>query len=162
MPLTRRAAWKKLQAHFKAIGRRHLRELFAEDPDRGEQLTLEAAGSISTTRRTASRGARFSCWSSWREESGLRERIDAMFAGEPINVSEHRSVLHVALRAPRNASIRVGGRNVVPAVHAVLDRMGAFAQSVRSGAWLGYTDQPDHECREHRDRRLRSRSGDEL
>ena len=142
LPLKQRAAWKKLQAHFKVMGRRHLRGLFAEDPDRGEHLTLEAAGIYldysknRITRRTLELLVELA------DESGLRERIDAMFAGEQINVSERRSVLHIALRAPRNASILVDGRNVVPEVHAVLDRMGAFAKHIRSGAWLGFTGKP--------------------
>ena len=142
LPLKRRAAWKKLQAHFKTIGSRHMRELFAEDPDRGEQLTLEAAGIYLDYSKNRISRATLQLLVELAEESGLRERIDAMFAGEPINVSEHRSVLHVALRAPRNASIRVGGQDVVPAVHAVLDKMSAFAEKVRSGAWLGYTNRP--------------------
>jgi glucose-6-phosphate isomerase len=142
LPLTRRAAWKKLQAHFKVIGTRHLRDLFREDPDRGEHLRLEAAGiylDYSKNRITAETVALLL---ELAQESGLRERIDAMFSGEPINVSEHRSVLHIALRAPRKASIRVGGRDVVADVHAVLDRMGDFAEQVRSGTWRGHTGQP--------------------
>jgi glucose-6-phosphate isomerase len=142
LPLKRRAAWKKLQAHFKAIGSRHLRELFDEDPDRGENFTLEAAGIYLDYSKNRITQETLRLLVELAEESGLRERIDAMFAGEPINVSEHRSVLHVALRAPADASIRVGGRNVVPEVHAVLDRMGAFAEKVRSGAWLGHTNRP--------------------
>jgi glucose-6-phosphate isomerase len=142
LPLKRRAAWKKLQAHFKVIGPRHLRELFAEDPDRGAQLTLEAAGVYLDYSKNRITRATLQLLVELAEESGLRERIDAMFAGEPINVSEQRSVLHVALRAPSNESIRFGGRDVVPEVHAVLDRMSAFAAKVRSGAWLGYTNRP--------------------
>ncbi len=142
VPLTRRAAWKKLQAHFKAIGPRHLRELFAEDPVRGEQLTLEGAGIYLDYSKNRITRETLALLVELAEESGLRERIDAMFAGEAINVSEHRSVLHVALRAPRDASKRVGGRDVVPEVHAVLDRMSKFAEEVRSGAWRGYTNLP--------------------
>src|SRR6204780_780602 len=142
LPLKRRAAWKKLQAHFKAIGPRHLRDLFAEDPDRGEQLTLEAAGVYLDYSKNRITRATLQLLVELAEESGLRERIDAMFAGDPINVSERRSVLHVALRAPRNASIRVGGKDVVPEVHSVLDKMSAFAEKVRSGAWLGHTNRP--------------------
>ena len=142
LPLKQRAAWKKLQAHFKTIGSRHLRELFAEDPDRGKELTLEAAGIYLDYSKNRITRDTLQLLIELAEESGLRERIDAMFAGEPINVSEQRSVLHVALRAPRNASIQVGGQNVVPAVHAVLDKMSAFATKVRSGAWLGYTNKP--------------------
>jgi len=142
LPLKRRAAWKKLQAHFKVIGHRHLRELFAEDPDRGERLTLEAAGIYLDYSKNRITRATLQLLVELAEESGLRERIDAMFAGEPINVSEQRSVLHVALRAPGNASIRVGGQDVVPAVQAVLDKMSAFAAKLRNGAWLGYTHRP--------------------
>ena len=139
LPLKRRAAWKKLQAHFKVIGHRHLRELFAEDPHRGEHLTLEAAGIYLDYSKNRITRTTLQLLLELAEESGLRERIDAMFAGEPINVSEHRSVLHVALRAPGNTSLRVGGQDVVPEVHDVLARMSAFAAKVRSGAWLGFT-----------------------
>jgi glucose-6-phosphate isomerase len=142
LPLTRRAAWQKLQAHFKEIGSRHLRELFAADPERGEQLTLEGVGIYLDYSKNRITRETLPLLVQLAEESGLRERIDAMFAGEPINVSEHRSVLHVALRAPRGTSIRVNGRDVVPEVHAVLDRMGAFAEQVRSGAWRGHTNRP--------------------
>ena len=142
LPLKQRAAWKKLLTHFKAVGPRHLRELFAEDPDRGEEFTLEAVGIYLDYSKNRITRATLQLLFELAEESGLRERIDAMFAGEPINVSEQRSVLHVALRAPGNASIRVGGENVVPAVHAVLDKMSAFATKVRSGTWLGYTHRP--------------------
>jgi glucose-6-phosphate isomerase len=142
LPLKRRAAWNKLQAHFEGVAPRHLRELFAEDPARGEQLTLEAAGIYLDYSKNRITRATLPLLVELAEESGLRQRIDAMFAGEPINVSEHRSVLHVALRAPRTESIRAGGQNVVPAVHAVLDRMAAFASKVRIGAWLGYTQRP--------------------
>jgi glucose-6-phosphate isomerase len=142
LPLKQRAAWKKLEAHFKTMGSRHLRELFAEDPDRGKELTLEAAGIYLDYSKNRITRDTLQLLVELAEESGLRERIDAMFAGEPINVSEQRSVLHVALRAPRDASIQVGGQNVVPAVHAVLDKMSTFATKVRSGAWLGYTNRP--------------------
>ena len=142
LPLKRRAAWKKLQAHFKTIGSRHLRELFAQEPDRGRQLTLEAAGIYLDYSKNRITRDTLELLVLLAEESGLRERIDAMFAGEPINISEHRSVLHVALRAPVNASIQVGGQNVVPAVHAVLEKMSTFAAKVRSGAWLGFSNRP--------------------
>jgi glucose-6-phosphate isomerase len=142
LPLTRRAAWKKLQVHFKAIGSRHLRDLFAEDPERGEQLTLTGPGVYLDYSKNRVTRETIALLVELAEESGLRERIDAMFAGEPINVSEHRSVLHVALRAPRTESIRVGGRDVVPDVHAVLDRMSAFADKVRDGSWRGHTNLP--------------------
>jgi glucose-6-phosphate isomerase len=142
LPLKRRAAWKKLQGHFKVIGHRHLRELFAEDVNRGEQLSLEAAGIYLDYSKNRITRTTLELLVELAEESGLRERIDAMFAGEPINVSENRSVLHVALRAPGGASIWAGGQDVVPEVHDVLARMSAFAAKVRSGAWLGYTGRP--------------------
>jgi glucose-6-phosphate isomerase len=141
LPLKRRAAWKKLQAHFKAVGTRHLRDLFAEDPTRGEQLTLTAAGIYLDYSKNRVTKETVSLLIELAEESGLRARIDAMFAGEPINVSENRSVLHVALRAPRHESIQAAGKDVVPEVHAVLDRMGKFAESLRSGSWKGHTGQ---------------------
>jgi glucose-6-phosphate isomerase len=142
VPLKRRSAWKKLQTHFKSIGSRHLRELFAEDPGRGEHMTLEAAGIYLDYSKNRITRATLELLVELAEESGLRERIDAMFAGEPINVSEHRSVLHVALRAPADKAIRVAGEDVVPEVHEVLAKMSAFAAKVRSGAWLGYTGRP--------------------
>ena len=110
LPLKRRAAWKKLQAHFKAIGSRHLRELFTDEPERGEKLTLEAAGIYLDYSKNRVTRTTLELLVELAEESGLRQRIDAMFAGEPINISEQRSVLHVALRAPPGASIWVGGR----------------------------------------------------
>ena len=142
LPLKRRPAWKKLQAHFKEIGSRHLRELFAEDPHRGEKLTLEAAGIYLDYSKNRITRTTLQLLLELAEQSGLRERIDAMFAGDPINVSEHRSVLHVALRAPAGESIRVGGRDVVPEVHEVLAKMSAFAAKVRNGTWLGFTGRP--------------------
>ena len=142
LPLKRRAAWKKLQAHFKAIGSRHLRELFTDEPQRGEKLTLEAAGIYLDYSKNRVTRTTLELLVELAEESGLRQRIDAMFAGEPINISEQRSVLHVALRAPPGTSIRVGGRNVVPEVHDVLAKMSAFAAKVRNGTWLGYTGRP--------------------
>ena len=142
LPLKQRAAWKELQAHYKTIAPLQLRDLFAEDPQRGKELTLEAAGIYLDYSKNRITRATLRLLVELAEESGLRARIDAMFAGEPINISEQRSVLHVALRAPDKTSIIVGGRNVVPEVHAVLDKMGAFATKVRSGAWLGYTDLP--------------------
>jgi glucose-6-phosphate isomerase len=142
LPLKQRPAWKKLQAHFKVIGHRHLRELFVEDPDRGERLTLEAAGIYLDYSKNRITPTTLDLLLELAKESGLRERIDAMFAGEPINVSENRSVLHVALRAPGDESIRVGGQDVVPEVHDVLAKMSAFAAKVRSGGWLGFTGRP--------------------
>jgi glucose-6-phosphate isomerase len=134
-------AWKALQAHQLEIRDIHLRKLFAQDPQRGKRMAIEAAGvylDYSKNRITDETLALF-----WRlaEECALSERIDAMFRGDKINVTEQRAVLHVALRAPKGSSIVVDGRNVVPDVHAVLDKMTEFANRVRSGAWKGHTSQ---------------------
>ena len=117
----------------------HLRQLFADDPKRGERLTLEAAGIYLDYSKNRITDETVALLVQLAEESGLRARIDAMFRGEKINVTEKRAVLHVALRAPRGASIVVDGENVVPQVHAVLDKMADFADRVRSGAWKGHT-----------------------
>ena len=138
-PLAQRPAWAALLAHQKAIAPLHLRKLFADDPARGERLALAAAGVYLDYSKNRITDETVKLLVQLVEQSGLRERIDAMFRGEKINVSERRAVLHVALRAPRNASIVVDGKNVVPQVHAVLDRMSAFADSVRGGAWKGHT-----------------------
>jgi glucose-6-phosphate isomerase len=139
LPFKQRPAFKALQAHHRTIARKHLRELFAEDHTRGERLTLEAAGIYLDFSKNRITRETLGLLIELADQSGLRERIEAMFEGRPINVSEHRSVLHVALRAARDTVIEVGGVNVVPQVHAVLDRMGTFATKVRSGAWLGHT-----------------------
>jgi glucose-6-phosphate isomerase len=138
-PLTRRPAWKALAAHHKKIARLHLRELFAADAKRGEKLTAEAAGLFLDYSKNRVTGETLQLLLQLAKESGLRGRMDAMFAGEKINLTENRAALHVALRAPRNAKIFVDGKNVVPAVHAVLDKLTAFANRVRSGAWKGHT-----------------------
>jgi len=135
------AAWSALQAHYAAIRETHLRELFAADPERGERFTAEAAGVFLDYSKNRISAETLKLLLALAEASGLRARIDAMFAGEKINVSENRAVLHVALRAPRGAVIDVDGKNVVPDVHAVLDKMGAFAERIRSGAWTGHTGQ---------------------
>ena len=135
------AAWSALQAHYAAIRETHLRELFAADPERGERFTAEAAGVFLDYSKNRISAETLNLLLALAEASGLRARIDAMFAGEKINVSENRAVLHVALRAPRGAVIDVDGKNVVPDVHAVLDKMGAFAERIRSGAWTGHTGQ---------------------
>jgi glucose-6-phosphate isomerase len=139
LSLTECPAWKALQAHHEALAGMTLRQLFADDPGRGERLTLETTGIYFDYSKNRITDETLKLLVALAEQSGLRDRIDAMFRGEPINVSENRAVLHVALRAPRGASIVVGGENVVPQVHAVLDRMGAFADKVRSGAWKGHT-----------------------
>jgi glucose-6-phosphate isomerase len=138
-PLTERTAWKALQAHHKKIAPLHLRDLFAEEVGRGVRMTAEAVGIFLDYSKNRINGETLSLLVRLAEESGLRARIDAMFNGEKINFTENRAALHVALRAPRGSSIVVDGENVVPQVHAVLDRMSAFAEQIRSGAWQGYT-----------------------
>jgi len=138
-PLTQRKAWKALQAHHTKIKEVHLRQLFAEDPKRGERLTVEAAGLFLDYSKNRITDDSLKLLIQLAEESGLRGRIDAMFRGDKINITENRAVLHVALRAPRGTSIVVDGVNVVPEVHAVLDKMADFSHRVRSGGWLGHT-----------------------
>src|SRR5919198_2433549 len=138
-PLTQRPAWRALQAHYETIRDAHLRTLFAEDPRRGERLVAEAAGLYLDYSKHRITDETIRLLVRLAEDCGLRARIDAMFRGEAINVTENRAVLHVALRAPVDASIVVDGENVVPQVHAVLDKMADFATRVRSGAWTGYT-----------------------
>jgi len=134
--------WTALEAHYQNIGHVHLRDLFARDPGRGDRLTAEAAGVYLDYSKNRITDETLPLLVRLADERGLRARIDAMFRGEKINVSEQRAVLHVALRAPRGASIQVDGANVVPEVHAVLDRMTAFADRVRAGAWTGHTGKP--------------------
>jgi glucose-6-phosphate isomerase len=141
-PLTQRAAWKALDAHYKKIRKLHLRRLFAEDPQRGERLTAEAVGIYLDYSKNRITDETVVLLLQLAEESGLRSRIDAMFQGEKINVTEKRAVLHVALRAPKGQSIIVDGEDVVPQVHAVLDKMAAFSNRVRSGEWKGHTGKP--------------------
>ena len=138
-PLTKRKAWKALTAHYKRISKVHLRKLFADDPKRGERLTLEAAGIFLDYSKHRINDQSIKLLLQLADESRLRERIDAMFSGEKINITEKRAVLHVALRAPKGSSIIVDGENVVPAVHAALDKMSSFCDRVRSGAWKGHT-----------------------
>jgi glucose-6-phosphate isomerase len=138
-PLTARPAWKALQAHAQKVQPVHLRQLFAEDPGRGARFTAEAAGLFLDYSKNRVTDETLRLLFDLAEQSGLRERIDAMFRGEKINVTENRAVLHVALRAPKGASIRVDGQDVVPEVHAVLDKMADFANRVRTGAWKGHT-----------------------
>jgi len=133
------SAWKALTAHHDTIGHLHLRRLFADDPARGERMTAEAVGLYLDYSKNRITGETLGLLLRLAEESGLRGRIDAMFRGDRINVTEGRAVLHVALRAPRGASIVLDGENVVDQVHAVLDRMTEFANRVRSGAWTGHT-----------------------
>jgi len=138
-PLTERPSWRALTAHHREIAGTSLRELFAADPARGERLTAEAVGLYLDYSKHRVTDETLRLLLALAEESGLRGRIDAMFGGEKINVTEDRAVLHIALRAPRGSTILVDGENVVPAVHEVLDRMAAFADRVRSGAWTGHT-----------------------
>jgi glucose-6-phosphate isomerase len=137
--LRMRPAWASLQKHYHDVAGLHLRQLFAEDRMRGERLTAEAAGIYLDYSKNRITDETLRLLLQLARESGLRERIDAMFRGDRINVSENRAVLHVALRAPRGSSIMHDGQNVVPEVHAVLDRMADFAHRVRSGAWKGHT-----------------------
>jgi glucose-6-phosphate isomerase len=138
-PLASRAAWKALGADHQRVRDIHLRQLFADDPNRGERLTLEAVGLFLDYSKNRVTDETLRLLVQLAEECGLRARIDAMFRGDKINVTEDRAVLHVALRAPKGASIIVDGRNVVPDVHAVLDKMADFSNRVRSGAWKGHT-----------------------
>jgi glucose-6-phosphate isomerase len=138
-PLTARPAWKALEVHHARVRDVHLRSLFAEDPRRGERLTTEAVGLYLDYSKNRVTNETLKLLLQLAEESGLRARIDSMFRGEKINLTENRAVLHVALRAPKGTSIVVDGENVVPQVHAVLDKMADFSNRVRGGAWKGHT-----------------------
>src|ERR1700757_1264053 len=135
-------AWKALEAHYAKIRELHLRELFSDDPKRGERMTVEAAGIYLDYSKNRITDETLKLLLQLSDECGLRGRIDAMFQGEKINVTENRAVLHVALRAPREATIVVDGENVVPQVHAVLDKMADFCNRVRTGEWKGHTGKP--------------------
>ncbi|MGZ5333618.1 MAG: glucose-6-phosphate isomerase, partial [Solirubrobacterales bacterium] len=137
-----RPAWKALSKHHGKIGERHLRDIFAEDPGRGERMTAEAAGLHLDYSKHRVTDETLKLLLELAEQCKLTERRDAMFAGEHINVSEDRAVLHVALRMPRERSLIVDGVDVVKQVHEVLDRMGAFCERVRSGEWNGHTGKP--------------------
>ena len=138
-PLTKRKAWNALKAHYKKIEPVHLRDLFQKDSSRGEKLNLDAIGVYLDYSKNRITEQTVRLLVELAKESGLRERIDAMFRGEKINITENRAVLHVALRAPKSESIVVDGKDVVPDVHAVLDKMSAFSNRVRSGEWKGHT-----------------------
>ncbi|HEY1350961.1 MAG TPA: glucose-6-phosphate isomerase [Ktedonobacteraceae bacterium] len=140
-PLTRRPEWSALESHYQVLGTTHLRTLFASDPRRGEHFVLEDVGIYLDYSKNRITAETMHLLLRLAESSQLRAQIAAMFRGDAINLTERRAVLHVALRAPRGSSILVDGHNVVPAVHAVLDRMAAFANRVRSGAWTGHTGQ---------------------
>jgi len=141
-PLRRRQSFRALEDHHETIGTRHLRELFAEDPERGERLSAEACGLYLDYSKNRITTETLRLLVELAQESDFQGRRDAMFSGERINVSESRSVLHVALRMPRGASLTVDGVDVVAQVHEVLDRMAAFSERVRSGEWKGHTGKP--------------------
>ena len=138
-PLTKLAAWQALEAHYPKVREFHLRKLFADDAKRGERMTAEAVGIYFDYSKHRITDETLRLLLQLAEESGLRARIDAMFRGEKINVTEKRAVLHVALRAPKGQSMMVDGEDVVPQVHAVLDKMAGFSNRVRSGEWKGHT-----------------------
>lgn len=139
MPLSQRSAWKALEAHAQEMKQRNLRELFAEDPNRGLRLTVETDGIFLDYSKNRITDETLKLLLALAEETGVRGKIDAMFRGDKINITEKRAVLHVALRAPKDEQILVDGENVVPGVHVVLDKMAGFADRVRSGDWKGHT-----------------------
>jgi glucose-6-phosphate isomerase len=132
-------AWKALESHYKEVGKLHLRKLFADDPNRGQRLTASAVGIDLDYSKNRITDETLQLLFQLAKDAGLKERIEAMFSGSKINITENRAVLHIALRAPAGASIAVDGRNVMPQVHAVLDQMAGFCERVRSGAWKGHT-----------------------
>ena len=136
---SKHAARQALEDHHETMRGLHLRNLFADDPTRGKRMTAEAAGVYLDYSKNRINDETLTLLIELAEQSGLRARIDAMFRGEKINVTENRAVLHVALRAPKGASIVVDGKNVVPEVHAVLDKMADFANRIRSGQWKGHS-----------------------
>ena len=140
--LTQHKAWKALANHYKKVRELHLRDLFAEDPRRGEQMTAEALGLFLDYSKNRATQETLRLLVKLADESGLRSRIEAMFSGEKINITENRAVLHVALRAPKGASIVVDGENIVSPVHAVLDQMAYFSNRIRSGESRGHTGRP--------------------
>src|ERR1700751_112341 len=137
--LTGRPGWKALEAHFQKVRDLHLRQLFAEDHERGERFVVEGAGLYLDYSKNRITNETVSLLLQLADECGLRDKIDAMFRGDKINITENRAVLHVALLAPEGATITVDGQNVVPEVHAVLDKMATFSERVRSGVWTGHT-----------------------
>src|SRR5437870_2095028 len=136
---TERRAWKALASRYKRTEELHLRELFAADPRRGARMSAEGAGLFLDYSKNRITDETLKLLFGLARESGLRAAVDAMFRGEKINLTENRAVLHVALRAPKGASITVDSKNVVPEVHAVLDKMADFSKRVRSGVWKGHT-----------------------
>ncbi|WP_426513072.1 glucose-6-phosphate isomerase [Dactylosporangium sp. McL0621] len=142
IPLRERPSWKALESHYAELGERHLRDLFAEDPQRGDRLCAEAAGLYLDYSKNRITDATLQLLIRLAQECQLEQRRDMMFVGKPINTSEHRSVLHVALRMPKERSLVIDGVDVVARVHEVLDRMAGFVQRVRSGQWKGHTGKP--------------------
>src|SRR6266446_5479120 len=138
-PLQKRKAWKSLQSHYKKVRELHMRDLFANDPKRGERMSVEAVNLFLDYSKNRITDETIKLLVELAEESGLQSRIGAMFRGEKINTTEKRAVLHVALRAPKGASIVVDGENVVGQVHNVLDKMAQFSNRLRSGEWKGHT-----------------------
>jgi glucose-6-phosphate isomerase len=138
-PSVKRSAWSALASHYNSASKLHLRELFADDPRRGERMGIEAVGLYLDYSKNRVTDETLKLLVQLAEESGLRARIDTMFSGEKVNITEKRAVLHVALRAPKDASILVDRKNVVPEVHAVLDKMAEFSDRLRTGAWKGHT-----------------------
>jgi glucose-6-phosphate isomerase len=141
-PLTEQPAWRRLKEHFEAICKLSLRSLFEKDPERGYRMNTEGAGLYLDYSKNRITDETIALLTDLADECGLKERIQSMFEGEKINITENRAVLHVALRAPRGTGIFVDGENVVPRVHAVLKQMAGFSRKVRSGEWLGYTGKP--------------------
>jgi glucose-6-phosphate isomerase len=142
-PLAERRAWNGLATHYDSVARLHLRKLFADDPTRGERMTAEGAGLYLDYSKNRITDEALKLLFQLADECELRGRIDAMFRGDKINITEDRAVLHVALRAPKGASIIVDGENVVPEVHAVLDKMADFSNRVRRGGWRSHTRRCD-------------------
>src|SRR5690242_6267991 len=133
------SSWKALETHYEQVSKTHLRDLFKEDPKRGERMTVEAVGLYLDYSKNRITDETLKLLLGLADEAGLRERIEAMFRGVKINITEKRAVLHVALRAPRGASIVVDGENVIPKVHSVLGKMSDFSERVRNGEWKGHT-----------------------
>ena len=142
LSLTESPAWKALQKHSAEIAKTTLRQLFDQDAQRGTRFTLEGAGIFLDYSKNRITAETIELLVQLAEERGLKDRIAAMFRGDKINITENRAVLHVALRAPKGEVIKVDGEDVVPGVHAVLDKMAAFSEKVRSGAWKGHTGKP--------------------
>jgi glucose-6-phosphate isomerase len=143
-PTAGHSAWDALALHYKDISKLHLRQLFGDDPKRGERMAIEAADFYLDYSKSRVTDETLRLLLQLAVESGLRARIDAMFSGEKINITEKRAVLHTALRAPKDASIVVDGKNVMPEVHEVLDRMADFANRVHGGKWKGHTGKRIH------------------